>query len=147
MNLSNIPKLKGKSNKKTKIGRGYGSGHGGHTSTRGQKGQKSRTGSRIPWFFEGGQLPLVKRLPHLSGFKNVNRVENVVVKTSLLNTLSIKGKITPSVLVKLGVIKKSNNNSYKVLFDKKIDSDLVLSGFKYSKKALDSLIKSGGQAK
>lgn len=86
---------------KKRVGRGYGSGVGGHTSTRGQKGQKSRTGSKIPLWFEGGQLPLIKRLPMLRGkgrFKVVRPVaeitlhdlEKMTAKTISLDTLKLE---------------------------------------------------------
>lgn len=147
MNLSNLKKLKGTKDKKTKVGRGYASGHGGHTSTRGQKGQKSRTGTRIPWFFEGGQLPLVKRLPHLSGFNNFNRANTVIIKTSVIDTLNLKNKIiTPEVLIANKIINKSKDNTYKFIFNKKVTTAVNLKGFKYTKTALDSIEKAGGKA-
>lgn len=89
------------SKSKKRIGRGIGSGTGGHTSTRGQKGQKSRTGSKVPLWFEGGQLPLIKRLPMIKGkgrFKVVRPVaeitlhdlEKMTAKTISLETLKLE---------------------------------------------------------
>ncbi len=76
--LKTLPKIIDKKNKR--LGRGYGSGKGGHTTNRGQKGQTSRVGSKIPLWFEGGQLPLVKRVPMLRGkgrFKSVRPVAEI----------------------------------------------------------------------
>lgn len=82
--LSTVKPYFGSKHSKKRVGRGNGSGHGS-TSTRGNKGQKARSGGNIPARFEGGQTPLVKRLPKLKGFKNPTRVEFQVVNVSSLN--------------------------------------------------------------
>jgi large subunit ribosomal protein L15 len=100
--LTSLPAIVTKSKKR--VGRGYGSGTGGHTATRGQKGQKSRTGSKVPLWFEGGQLPLIKRLPMLRGkgrLKPVSRVVEVTLseinalehETITLDTLKVAGVV------------------------------------------------------
>ncbi len=149
MDLSNILKPRWQKKKKTRVGRGVGSGHGGHTSLRGQKGQKSRSGGKVPLRFEGGQLPLVKRLPHLKGFKPLKKVTYTVIKTSVLNSLkSDKGEvITPKLLVKKGLVKDNKSKYFKVLKDVPVDKPLFLVGFFYSKSALKSIEKAGGKAK
>jgi len=83
MNLSNLPKITSKSKKR--VGRGYGSGKGGHTSGRGQKGQKSR--SKVPIWFEGGQLPLIRRTPFIKGkgrFKSI-KPQPITINLTRLN--------------------------------------------------------------
>ncbi len=149
MDLSNLLKPKWRKRAKTRVGRGMGSGHGGHTALRGQKGQKSRTGGKIPLRFEGGQLPLVKRLPHVKGFKPLKKVSFTVVNTSLLNSLKVAKTqvITPKYLVKEGLIKSPKSKYFKILKDEEVNKPLKLAGFRYSKKALESIKKAGGDAK
>lgn len=110
MDLSNLKYNNGARKNKKRIGRGEGSGRGG-TSTKGHKGQKSRAGASIRASFEGGQMPLVRRIPKF-GFKNRNRVEYKPINVARLDALVDEGKldpkaeITPEVLVSLGVIQK-----------------------------------------
>lgn len=117
MDLSNLKYNEGARKKKKRIGRGQGSGRGG-TSTKGHKGQKSRAGASIPAWFEGGQMPLMRRIPKF-GFTNRNRVEYKPVNVSRLADLVKSGKldpatdVTPAVLVSIGVIGK--NDVVKVL--------------------------------
>ena len=112
MDLSNLKYNDGARKSKKRIGRGEGSGKGG-TSTKGHKGQKSRAGASIPASFEGGQMPLVRRIPKF-GFKNRNRVEYKPVNVSRLDALVDEGKldpkadITPESLVSVGVIGKKD---------------------------------------
>lgn len=109
---------------KKRLGRGYSSGKGGHTVGRGQKGQKSRTGSGMPLWFEGGQLPMIKRMPMMRGkgrFKVLNPtaaisltdLENLDVKTITLETLKIKKFISAAVkkvkIIKTGKLSKKVN--------------------------------------
>lgn len=99
--------LSTKTSSKKRIGRGFGSGKGGHTSSRGQKGQKSRTGSKIPLWFEGGQLPLIKRLPMLRGKGrlnvvrptaeiNLSEINNMKADVITLDALKIEKVIAPA---------------------------------------------------
>ncbi len=110
MDLSNLKYNNGARKNKKRIGRGEGSGRGG-TSTKGHKGQKSRAGASIRASFEGGQMPLVRRIPKF-GFKNRNRVEYKPINVARLDALVDEGKldpkaeITPEVLVGLGVVQK-----------------------------------------
>ena len=109
MDLSNLKYNDGARKAKKRIGRGQGSGRGG-TSTKGHKGQKSRAGASIRASFEGGQMPLVRRIPKF-GFKNRNRIEFKPINVSRLDALVDEGKldpktdITPDVLLSIGVIK------------------------------------------
>src|SRR3569832_2656239 len=104
-NLSNIRRPKGANENKKRVGRGMGSGMG-KTSTRGHKGQGSRSGSRTMRGFEGGQMPLHRRLPK-RGFTNIFKKEFQVVSLSRLAELGVK-EITPAVLYEMGVIAKKD---------------------------------------
>ena len=117
MKLSSLTYTPGSRRARRRLGRGQGSGRGG-TSTRGHKGQGSRSGASIPAWFEGGQMPLTRRIPKY-GFKNRNRVEYAPVNLARLSKLVEAGKIdpkkdvTPEVLASAGVI--SRNDRVKVL--------------------------------
>ena len=111
MNLSNLRAPRKASEKRKRVGRGMGSGMG-KTSTRGHKGQRSRSGSRIMRGFEGGQMPLHRRLPK-RGFTNIFRTEYEVVNLERLASLG-ESEITPEVLRKAGVV-SSKKTLVKVL--------------------------------
>jgi len=117
MKLSSLTYAEGSRKNRKRIGRGEGSGRGG-TSTKGHKGQKSRAGASIPAWFEGGQMPLIRRIPKY-GFKNRNRVAYAPVNLSRLSKLVEAGKIdpkqdvTPEVLASAGAISK--NDRVKIL--------------------------------
>jgi large subunit ribosomal protein L15 len=112
MDLSNLKYNDGARKSRKRIGRGEGSGRGG-TATRGHKGQKSRAGAKIPASFEGGQMPLVRRIPKY-GFKNRNRVSYKPVNVARLDALVDEGRIdpketvTPEILAAVGVIRSSD---------------------------------------
>lgn len=141
--LSTLSIRKGHKSSKTRIGRGYGSGHGGHTSTRGQKGQKSRTGGQIPAYFEGGQLRLVKRLPHVKGFVSTHKKRPNIIKSSDINALKEK-KITPEILVEKGLVKKISQDGVKILLDEPIKISVNIENIKMSKAVRTSIEKAGG---
>ena len=136
---------RGHANKKTRVGRGYGSAHGGHTSLKGQKGQKSRSGGKIPTYFEGGQLPFVRRLPHIRGFKNQYKKSALLIKTSLLNEIEAK-TFSADDLVKIGFISKIPEPGIKILKDVEVTKPIKVKGFLYSKTAKLSIEKAGGTA-
>lgn len=109
MNLSNLKPAEGSTKNRKRIGRGTGSGHGG-TSTRGHKGAGSRSGNSTKVGFEGGQMPLQRRLPKV-GFKNINRVEYVGVNLDVLQGLVDKYKLASidfAVLKEHGLVSKSD---------------------------------------
>jgi large subunit ribosomal protein L15 len=145
--LSNLTPAKGSRKKRKRIGRGQGSGHGG-TSTRGHKGAGSRSGTRYyPWF-EGGQMPLVRRVPK-RGFTNPFRVEYQIVNVTTLDKLVADGKVSngvvsPEVLAKLGVIKKANG-LVKVLGNGDLTVKLLISANAFSKSAIEKIEKAGGK--
>jgi large subunit ribosomal protein L15 len=123
------------------VGRGMGSGMG-KTSTRGHKGQRSRSGSRMMRGFEGGQMPLHRRLPK-RGFTNIFRTEYAVVNLERLVELG-ENNITVDVLVQKRVVGK--NDLVKILGDGELKSALTVQAHKFSKSAQEKIVKAGGQA-
>ena len=109
MDLSNLKHAKGATKNRKRIARGVGSGYGGHSSTKGNKGQKSRSGASSRAWFEGGQMPLQRRVPKY-GFTNRNRKEYSAVNVSRLEKLVADGRlsagaeVTPVVLAEMGVV-------------------------------------------
>jgi large subunit ribosomal protein L15 len=140
MNLSNLRAPKNATEKRKRVGRGMGSGMG-KTSTRGHKGQRSRTGSRMIRGFEGGQMPLHRRMPK-RGFTNIFRKEFNIVSLERLAALG-ETTITPDVLRKAGVIK--GKLPVKVLGDGELKVALTVHAHKFSKTAQEKIIKAGGK--
>jgi large subunit ribosomal protein L15 len=139
MNLSNIRAPRKASENKKRVGRGMGSGMG-KTSTRGHKGQRSRSGSRMMRGFEGGQMPLHRRLPK-RGFTNIFRQEYSIVNLEKLAALG-EATINPDVLRKAGVI--STKRPVKILGDGELTSALTVYAHKFSKSAQEKITKAGG---
>jgi len=142
MNLSTLKAPKAANSNKKRVGRGMGSGMG-KTSTRGHKGQRSRSGSRMMRGFEGGQMPLHRRLPK-RGFNNIFKTEYTVVNLSTISELGEK-TVTPEVLKKAGILKKATG-LIKVLGDGELKSAVTVQGHKFSKTAAEKITKAGGKA-
>jgi len=140
MNLSNIRAPKKASEKRKRVGRGMGSGMG-KTSTRGHKGQRSRSGSRMLRGFEGGQMPLHRRMPK-RGFTNVFREEYAIVNLEKLAALG-ETTITPEVLRKAGVVR--TQRPVKILGDGELSAALTVHAHKFSKSAQEKITKAGGK--
>jgi large subunit ribosomal protein L15 len=140
MNLSNIHAPKKATEKRKRVGRGMGSGMG-KTSTRGHKGQRSRSGSRMIRGFEGGQMPLHRRMPK-RGFTNIFRKEYSIVSLERLAELG-ETIINPDVLRKAGVIK--TKDPVKILGDGELTVALTVSAHKFSKSAQEKITKAGGK--
>jgi large subunit ribosomal protein L15 len=140
MNLSNIHAPKKAAENRKRVGRGMGSGMG-KTSTRGHKGQRSRSGSRILRGFEGGQMPLHRRMPK-RGFTNIFRKEYSIVNLERLAALG-ETNITPEVLHKAGIAGKSDR--IKILGDGELKTPLTISAHKFSKSAQEKITKAGGK--
>jgi large subunit ribosomal protein L15 len=140
MNLSNVRAPKKAAENKKRVGRGMGSGMG-KTSTRGHKGQRSRSGSRMMRGFEGGQMPLHRRMPK-RGFTNVFRQEFNIVNLEKLAAMG-ETTITPEVLRKAGVIK--GKHPLKVLGDGELTVALTVHAHKFSKSAQEKITKAGGK--
>ncbi len=140
-NLSTIRAPRKASEKRKRVGRGMGSGMG-KTATRGNKGQRSRSGSRLMRGFEGGQMPLHRRLPK-RGFTNIFRQEYAVVNLEKLAGLG-ESTITPEVLAKAGLIKRTEQ-LVKILGDGEVSSALTVHAHKFSKSAQEKITKAGGK--
>ncbi|MDL2315399.1 50S ribosomal protein L15 [Bacteroidales bacterium OttesenSCG-928-C19] len=139
MNLSSLKPAEGSTKSRKRIGRGQGSGKGG-TSTRGHKGAKSRSGYSSKAGFEGGQMPLYRRVPKF-GFKNINRIEYIGVNIDTLNTLAENANVTT---IDLDVLKNhgllSGSDKVKILGrgELKVKIDVVAHAFsKSAKKAIE----------
>jgi len=141
MNLSNLRAPRKANEKKKRVGRGMGSGMG-KTSARGHKGQRSRSGSRMMRGFEGGQMPLHRRLPK-RGFTNIFRVEYAVVNLDRLAELGVK-EITPELLVRHKLAGK--NDKIKVLGNGELKGAVTVRAHKFSKTAEEKIAKAGGKA-
>ena len=140
INLSNVHAPKKASENKKRVGRGMGSGMG-KTSARGHKGQRSRSGSRMMRGFEGGQMPLHRRLPK-RGFTNIFRTEYTIVSLERLAALG-ETTINPETLRKAGVIK--GKGRIKILGDGEVQSALTVQAHKFSKSAQEKITKAGGK--
>ena len=140
MNLSNVRAPKKANENKKRVGRGMGSGMG-KTSTRGHKGQRSRSGSRMMRGFEGGQMPLHRRVPK-RGFTNIFREEYNVVNLEKLADLG-ESTINPDVLRKAGVI--STKRKVKILGEGELKSAMTVHAHKFSKSAQEKITKAGGK--
>ncbi len=144
INLGNMKPAKGARHKTKRIGRGNSSGHGA-TSTKGNKGQKARSGGYHKVGFEGGQMPLQRRLPKF-GFTSVNKKEYTVINLARLNTLPNDKEVTPELLFGLGIIKQAQTKSVKILGTGNVDKAYKVKAHKFSESAVEKLTKSGGTA-
>ena len=143
MELNNIRPAVGSVTTKTRIGRGPGSGKGG-TSTRGHKGAKSRSGYSRKIGFEGGQMPLQRRLPKF-GFTNIKRVEYKAINLSTLEELAAKNNLTEvtfETLVQAGFV--SANDKVKILGNGTISRALAVKANAFSKTAEAAIVAAGG---
>ncbi|MBO5748511.1 MAG: 50S ribosomal protein L15 [Muribaculaceae bacterium] len=143
MDLSNLQPAVGSNKDRKRIGRGPGSGYGG-TSTRGHKGAKSRSGYKHKVGFEGGQMPLQRRVPKF-GFKNFNRVEYKAINLNVLEDLATAknlSKITVADLLAAGLVSK--NQLVKVLGNGALTRALEVEANAFSKKAEEAIVAAGG---
>ncbi len=146
--LSNLTPAKGSRRKVKRIGRGQGSGHGG-TATKGHKGARSRSGHKFKLWFEGGQMPLLRRIPKF-GFKSRNRIEAQIVNVETLERLVSSKKIagavvTPETLYKAGAVSKKDA-PVKILGEGELKSKVDVSAHAFSKSALEKIQAAGGKA-
>ncbi|HDO27882.1 MAG TPA: 50S ribosomal protein L15 [Bacteroidetes bacterium] len=145
MDLSNLTPAKGSVKDKKRIGRGQGSGYGG-TSTKGHKGQQSRSGYKRRVGFEGGQMPLFRRVPKF-GFKNINRIEYQGVNISSLQKLAETFKVSEinrQVLMEHGLASK--NDLIKILGNGELKAKLEVTAHAFSKSAKEAIEAQGGTA-
>jgi large subunit ribosomal protein L15 len=141
MDLGHLTYAKGSKKKPKKVGRGIGSGHG-KTACRGNKGQKSRSGSKKRAWFEGGQMPLQRRLPK-RGFTNIHRTIYQAVNVGELSRVS-KSQISPEELFKTKVI-RYKNKPVKILGDGEVKKALEVKAHAFSQKAIEKLEAAGGK--
>ena len=142
MDLSQLKYAEGSKKKRKRVGRGVGSGHG-KTSCRGSKGQKSRSGSKSRSWFEGGQMPLQRRVPK-RGFTNIFRRQYDVVNVGDLEKLGEK-VVSQEVLLKARLIRKKNC-LVKVLGNGEITKSIEVQAHAFSKNAVQKLESAGGKA-
>uniref|UniRef100_UPI0040575712 50S ribosomal protein L15 n=1 Tax=Alistipes sp. TaxID=1872444 RepID=UPI0040575712 len=143
MELHNLKPAKGATHHDKRVGRGAGSGHGGY-STRGLKGAKSRSGYSSKLGFEGGQMPLQRRLPKF-GFTNIKRVEFKAINLSTLEDLAAKNNLTEvtfETLVQAGFV--SGNDKVKILGNGAITRALAVKANAFSKSAEAAIVAAGG---
>ena len=145
MQQHTLTPAKGTRRPRKRVGRGDGSGHGSF-SGRGMKGQKSRSGGGVRLGFEGGQLPLIKKLPSMRGFTNISRKEYHVVNISSLAGLPAGTEVTPRKLVELGVVKKLRR-PVKILGRGELEVSLVVEAHKFSRSAREKIEAVGGSVK
>jgi large subunit ribosomal protein L15 len=143
MELSNLSYAPGSRKNRKRVGRGEGSGHGG-TSTRGHKGQYSRSGSKHRAWFEGGQMPLQRRIPK-RGFTNIFRVEYQTVNVDSLAGLEGVSTVTPEVLHQKRLVRKKNV-PVKILGSGEITQALEVQAHAFSQSAREKIEKAGGKA-
>ena len=146
--LSSLKNAEGSKKKRKRVGRGPGSGHG-KTSTRGMNGAGSRAGNKWRAWFEGGQMPLQRRLPKF-GFKNPCKVEFQVLNLGKLQLFVENGKLkgqnlNPEVMFNEGILSKKNI-PVKILGEGELKQKLEISAHKFSKTALEKIEKTGGKA-
>lgn len=137
--LSELKGLRGSTHSKKRIGRGDASGWGG-TAGKGHKGQKARSGGTVRWGFEGGQMPIQRRLPKF-GFNNIFRTEYQVVNLDELNKFD--GEVTPETLKAAGYKRKL---PFKILGNGKIEKSLTVKANKFSNSAKAAIEAAGGKA-
>lgn len=144
MKLHDLRPAPGSKKQRKRVGRGTGSGMG-KTAGRGMKGQNARSGGGKGPYFEGGQLPLVRRLPFRRGFNNINRIEYKPVNVDRLQeTFGDEGlEITPEVLVEAGIIKRSDK-AVAILGRGQITSALTVKAHRFSKSAKEKIEAAGG---
>ena len=143
ISLNTLKPAKGANRKSKRVGRGIGSGHG-KTATRGYKGQMSRSGTRVRPGFEGGQMPLYRRLPK-RGFCNIFRTEYAVINLKQLNTYEDGSIVDMQSLMEHGIIKKALDG-LKVLADGVLERKLTVKAHRFSEAAKEKITAAGGTA-
>jgi len=143
MKLHELQATEGSRSEKFRKGRGIGSGNG-KTAGKGHKGQNARSGGGVATGFEGGQMPLWRRLPK-RGFNNVNRVEYAVVNVGDLNCFEDGKVVTPALLIEAGLVGKEYHG-VKILGKGKLEKKLTVQAAKFSESAKSAIEAAGGSA-
>jgi large subunit ribosomal protein L15 len=145
MKQSDLGPNPGATHRRKRVGRGHSAGQG-KTAGRGTKGQGARSGGGKGPYFEGGQLPLARRLPFKRGFTNIRRIEYRAVNLSQLDEIDFGGhEVTPEVLVAVGLI-KSVNHRVAILGDGDIRTALTVQAHRFSASAKEKIEAAGGKA-
>jgi large subunit ribosomal protein L15 len=144
MQIQDLKPAAGSHRKRRRIGRGLGSGRG-TTAGKGTKGQKARAGGGVPAYFEGGQLPLVKRLPHRRGFRNPSRVERQAVNLNALGKFAAGTVVGPEELAAAGLI-RSASKPVVILATGELSAALTIKAHRFSGAAREKIEKAGGTA-
>ena len=139
--LNTLASAKGATRKNKRVGRGIGSGHG-KTATRGYKGQKSRSGTSLRAGFEGGQMPLYRRLPK-RGFNNIFRTEYAVLNLDALSRFEAGSTVGPELLLEKGIV-KNLRDGLKILGNGELKQAITVRAHKFSKSAAEKIQKAGG---
>jgi large subunit ribosomal protein L15 len=144
MELHDLKPAPGSQKTRKRVGRGMASGHG-KTSGRGMKGQGARSGGGKGPYFEGGQLPLVRRLPFRRGFTNIHRINYKPINLSRLQEKFGDGKqeVTPETLIEAGIIKRSDK-AVAILGDGELEAALTVKAHRFSKSAKEKIESAGG---
>ncbi|WP_198493444.1 50S ribosomal protein L15 [Listeria monocytogenes] len=142
MKLHELKPSEGSRKERNRVGRGTGSGNG-KTSGRGHKGQKARSGGGVRLGFEGGQLPLFRRIPK-RGFTNINRKEFAIVNLDVLNRFEDGTEVTPEFLVETGII-RNEKSGIKILSNGNIEKKLTVKANKFSAAAKEAIEAAGGK--
>jgi len=143
MRIEDIKPAVGSRKRSKRVGRGVGSGHG-KTSCKGHKGQKARSGGTTGLGFEGGQMPLQRRLPKI-GFKNRSRIEYAVINLDKINELKGLDVITPETLIEKRII-RDIKDGLKVLGDGKLERPVTVKATAFSVSATEKIVAAGGKA-
>lgn len=142
MKLHEMSYTEGARRERKRIGRGHGSGHG-KTSGKGQKGQNARSGGGVRLGFEGGQTPIMRRLPK-RGFTNFNRKVYAIVNVESLNVFENDTVVTPELLIETGLVKKELDG-IKILGQGELEKKLTVKANKFSGSAVSTIEQAGGK--
>jgi len=142
MKLHELRPPKGAKKKRKRVGRGIAAGQG-KTAGRGTKGQKARSGGGVRPYFEGGQLPLVRRLPHKRGFVNIFKVHYTPVNLDRLDAFGAGDEVSPVTLAEAGII-KSPREPVVILGRGELDRPLVVKAHRISASAREKILSAGG---
>ena len=143
MKLHELRPPEGSNKNRKRVGRGTGSGHG-KSAGRGTRGQNARSGGGPRPYFEGGQLPLVRRLPHKRGFHNIFKVSYAVVNLDRLASFDKGSKVDPEALAEAGIIKSPTKYWVKVLGQGELKHALTVEAHRFSASAREKIEAAGG---
>lgn len=143
MKLHELKPVEGSRKERNRVGRGTGSGNG-KTAGRGHKGQKARSGGGVRPGFEGGQLPLFRRLPK-RGFTNINRKDFAIVNLDVLNRFEDGTEVTPELLIETGVVRNAKSG-IKILSNGSLEKKITVKASKFSTAAKEAIEAAGGKA-